>query len=347
MDLKTVAKQASDRGASDFILSAGAPPAFKIRGALAPLEGTPLAADEIVALVQGVLTPGQRTRLEEDRQAGFSVPVAGVCRLRGNAFFQRGTLAACFRVVPLAVPALADLLLPPVLEEIASAPQGLIVVSGPAGHGRSTTQAAILDHVNRQRSAHLLTIEDPVEFIHANRRSVVEQREIGRDVRTVLEALRGALREAPDVLLVEEPRDAETLSLALSAAESGCLVLTSMHAADSVQALAALIDRFPREFHEAARARVAGVLQAVLVQRLIPRKDGSGRIPAVEVLRGLPPVTALLRENRLQQIPALLELNPRGGMRSFDSAIRDLTGRGLIESEQGRGLLKNPLADRS
>jgi twitching motility protein PilT len=263
-------------------------------------------------------------------------------------FFQRGTVAAAFRLVASKVPTLEELNLPPVVEEFALAPQGLVLVTGPTGHGKSTTQAAMIDVINKRRKAHVVTIEDPIEFLHTNKMSLIEQREVGDDTLTFAEALKHVLREAPDVILVGEMRDPESIACALTAAETGHLVIATVHTNDAVQAIDRLLDSFPPHQQGQVRSQMSLSLLGVLSQRLLPRKGGKGRVPAVEVLRNTAGVAHLIREMKTPQIYAILETHAKDGTRTLDGALKELYLRGFVEHEEARSRMRNPsLLDRS
>jgi twitching motility protein PilT len=342
-DLVELLKRALQAGASDVILSADTTPHFRIHGELGKAGGAALDGEATKKLVYGLLSEGQVARFERDRELDFSFTLDGKHRFRGNVFFQRGTVAAAFRLIPSEIPALEALNLPPVIEEFALSPQGLILVTGPTGHGKSTTQAAMLQAINRKRKAHVITIEDPIEFLHANASSVIEQREVGDDTRSFAEALKHVLREAPDVILVGEMRDPESIACALTAAETGHLVIATVHTNDAVQALDRLLDSFPPHQQGQVRSQMSLSLLGVVAQRLVPRKDGQGRIPAVEVLRNTSAVAHLIREEKTHQLYAVLETQAREGMRTLDAALKDLYLKGLIEYDEARRRMRNPM----
>ena len=290
MELTDILATALTRGASDVILTADTRPCLRIQGEIERLELEALTARGVKALVYSMLNEGQVARFERDKELDFSFTVKGEHRFRANVLFQRGSVAAVFRLIPSSIPSLDELSLPPVVKEFALASQGLVLVTGPTGHGKSTTQAAMIDLINRTRRAHIITIEDPIEFLHTNRESVIEQRELGEDTHSFADALKHVLREAPDVILVGEMRDPDSIACALSAAETGHLVIATVHTNDAVQALDRLLDSFPSQQQGQVRSQMSLSLLGVLAQRLLPRKGGTGRIPAVEVLRNTPAV---------------------------------------------------------
>jgi len=308
----------------------------------------PMTADFVRMLVYGVLRDDQVARLEAELELDFSFTLDGRHRFRGNAFFQRQTVGAVLRLIPDEIPEIEALNLPPVIEEFALSTQGLILVTGPAGHGKSTTQAAMIHRINKSRRSHIITVEDPVEFVHPNMHSVIEQREVGLDTRSFSEALRHVLREAPDVILVGEMRDGESIACALTAAETGHLVIATLHTNDCVQAIDRIVDPFPASQQGQIRSQLSMALLGVISQRLIPRTDGRGRVPAVEILRNSTGVAHLIRDGKTPQIYAIMETHAREGMRTMDAALKDLYLRGLITYDEAAGRMRNPtMLDRS
>ena len=346
--LLEVLRKAVETGASDVVLSADCPPCLRVLGELTRLRGDVLTAEGTKTLVYGLLNESQVAKFERDLELDFSFTLQNEHRFRGNVYLQRGSVAAVFRLIPAKIPALQELSLPPVIEEFAHSAQGLVLVTGPTGHGKSTTQAAMIDFINRRRKAHVITIEDPIEFLHGNLQSVIEQREVGDDTRSFAEALKHVLREAPDVILVGEMRDPESIACALSAAETGHLVIATVHTNDAVQAVDRLLDSFPPHQQPQVRSQMSLSLLGVVAQRLVPRKDGAGRIPAVEILRNTAAVAHLIREGKTHQLYAVLETHARDGMKTLDSALKDLYLRGVIEYEEARKRMRNPsLLERS
>ena len=348
MDVMDIFRTAIAQQASDVILTAGAPPAFRIRGELVLSKTEPLTDTLTKEFLYGILDSVQIAKFEKNKELDFSVTVAGRHRFRGNAFYQRGAIGAAFRLIRETIPRLADLNLPPVLEEFALAPDGLVLITGPTGHGKSTTQAAMIDLINETRKAHIITIEDPIEFLHANKKSVVEQREVGQDTHSFADALRHILRESPDVILVGEMRDPESISCALTAAETGHLVLATLHTNDSVQAIDRLLDVFPAGQQAQVRAQLSLSLRAVVTQRLMPRVSGDGLVPAVEILRATSGVSHLIRDAKTHQIYAIMETHSKDGMRTLDASLKELYLRGEISHEDARSRMRSPgLLDRS
>ena len=341
-DLVELLKRALQAGASDVILSAGTAPHFRVDGELGKTGAAVLDDKATKKLIYGLLSEAQIARLERDRELDFSFTLDGKHRFRGNVFFQRATVAAAFRLIPSEIPALETLNLPAIVEEFALSPQGLVLVTGPTGHGKSTTQAAMIQAINRKRKAHIITVEDPIEFVHANGTCVIEQREVGDDTLSFSSALKHVLREAPDVILVGEMRDPESIACAMTAAETGHHVIATVHTNDAVQAIDRLLDSFPPHQQGQVRSQMSLSLLGVISQRLLPRKDGQGRIPAVEVLRNTAAVANLIREEKTHQLYSIMETQAREGMRTLDAALKDLYLRGLIDYQEARRRMRNP-----
>jgi twitching motility protein PilT len=347
-DLVEFLRRAIIAGASDVILSAGSPPALRIQGDVRIQNAEPLTPAGVKKLIYGILRDDQIARLEAELELDFSFTLDGRERFRGNAFFQRQTVGAVLRLIPDAIPDIESLNLPPIVEEFAAATQGLILVTGPAGHGKSTTQAAMIHLINKGRRAHIITVEDPVEFVHPNLNSVVEQREVGLDTKSFSEALKHVLREAPDVILVGEMRDPESIACALTAAETGHLVIATLHTNDCVQAVDRIVDVFPSSQQGQIRTQLSMALVGVISQRLVPRTDGRGRIPAVEILKNTTGVAHLIRDGKSPQIYAIMETHARDGMKTMDSALKELYLRGDVAYDEAAGRMRNPvMLDRS
>jgi len=342
IDMESVFIRADRERASDIIFSAGMPPVLLIAGRLCHLGKKSLTAEEIREIAASLLEREQVARFERERELDFSVAYGNHLRFRGNAFWQRGAVGLALRLVPREIPKLSDLGLPPVIRELSEAPQGLVLVTGPTGHGKSTTQAAMIDHINRTRACHIVTVEDPIEFLHENQKSVIEQREVGSDTLSFDAALRHALRQAPHVILVGEIRDLETISIGMTAAETGHLVLATLHTNDAPQAVHRIIDVFPPHQQNQVRAQLSSVLLAVVAQRLLVGVDRSRRVMACEILRNTPAVANLIREDKVAQIPSIMETQSRMGMVSLDAAIKELYLAGKVDEEQARKYMKYP-----
>jgi twitching motility protein PilT len=327
---------------SDLLLVAGAPPMVRIDGSMRPIGGEePLSADRAEAMILSILGPDLSARLEKEREIDFSFGWEWQARFRGNAFHQRGSLGLSLRLIPRDIPTFAELALPKIVEDLASSPQGLVLVTGPTGSGKSTTLASIIRYISDHRACHILTIEDPIEYHHDHRRSVVTQREVGTDSDSFERALRSALREDPDVLLVGEMRDPESIQTALTIAETGHLVLATMHTNDAAQALDRVIDVFPTERQGQIRTQLASSLLGVVAQRLVPRLDG-GRIAAFEVLITTPAARSLIREGKTEQLPNVIATGQRLGMQTLDASLKALIDQGVISLEVAVGISTSP-----
>jgi twitching motility protein PilT len=323
------------RGASDLHITAGTAPAARVRGELRPLEGLPpLDGETIRTLVYRILTTEQQKRLELDRQLDLAYGVPGVARFRINVFFQRETFAAVFRVIPDELRTLDELGLPDGLKDLTTLARGLVLVTGPTGSGKSTTLAALIDEINRTRTDHIITIEDPIEFMHTHKRCVVNQREIGTDATSFASALRAALRQDPDVILLGEMRDLETVSTALTAAETGHLVFGTLHTQSAASTVDRMIDVFPAEQQEQIRAQIAGSLQGVVTQTLLPTTDGKGRVPALEIMVPDDAIRNLIRQAKVEQIYTYMQTGSRSGMQTMEQALADLVLAGAVSVEE-------------
>lgn len=320
--------------ASDIHLTAGAPPSVRVRGRLKPLEGfSVLGVQDTREIVYSIMSDVQRQQFETLHQVDFSYSIPRTARLRVNAYLQRGSVSAAFRVIPGKVESLGRLGMPPAVHQMAFLPRGLVLVTGPTGSGKSTTLAALIDEINSTREQHILTIEDPIEFLHAHKRCLINQRELGSDATSFSEALRSALRQDPDVILVGEMRDLETISTALTAAETGHLVLATLHTQDSPQTIDRIIDVFPPHQQQHVRVMLASALQGVVAQQLLPTADGSGRVAAVEILIPTPAVRNLIREGKTHQIYSAIQTGGEHGMQTMDAALIDLVRTGKITRE--------------
>jgi twitching motility protein PilT len=321
--------------ASDLHLTVGSAPAYRVRGAIRPEEGMEtLDADATRQALYGILTSEQQKQLELNRQLDFAYSLPGVARFRVNVFFQREALGAAFRLVPQEIKTLEELGLPPVLHTLAEKPRGLVLVTGPTGSGKSTTLAAIVDEINRTRSEHILTIEDPIEFLHRHKRCIVNQREIGPDATSFGDALRAALRQDPDVILVGEMRDLETISTALTAAETGHLVFGTLHTQSASSTIDRVIDVFPPAQQQQVRIMIANSLQAVVTQALLPTADGHGRVAALEVLLPDDAVRNLIRQAKVEQIYTVMQTSSSRGMQTMEQALADLVLRHVISLDE-------------
>jgi twitching motility protein PilT len=321
-------------GASDLHITTGTEPAIRVNGVLERLEDLePLDADDTQQLLYRIMSTEQQKHLEIKRQLDISYSLAGLARFRVNIYFQREALGAAFRLIPAKLKTLDELGLPPVLHELATKPRGLVLVTGPTGSGKSTTLAAVIDEINSTRRDHIMTIEDPIEFLHRHKRCIVNQREIGPDATSFAEALRGALRQDPDVILLGEMRDLETIATALTAAETGHLVFATLHTQDAPSTVDRLIDVFPAAQQEQVRVQIASTLQAVVTQTLLPRADGNGRVAALEILIPDDAVRNLIRQAKVEQVYSIMQTGGKRGMQTLEQSLAELIGRGLISQE--------------
>src|SRR5881275_3156476 len=318
-------------GASDLHVTVGSPPAFRVRGHIVRAEGfEPFTSDDTRALLYRVLSSEQQKHFELKRQLDFAYAIPGLARFRVNVYYQSESVGAAFRLIPQEIKTLEELSLPPSLHSLAEYPRGLVLVTGPTGSGKSTTLAAIIDEINRTRSDHILTIEDPIEFVHKHKRCIVNQREIGPDAVSFGEALRAALRQDPDVILLGEMRDLETISTALTAAETGHLVFGTLHTQSAPSTIDRIVDVFPPEQQEQVRIMIAGSLQAVVTQALLPTADGAGRVAALEVLLPDDAVRNLIRQGKVEQIYSVMQTNTARGMHTMEQALADLAVRRVV-----------------
>jgi twitching motility protein PilT len=337
MHVNDLLKIAVESGASDLHCKVGSYPMMRVRGTLLPAsEAKRLDHEDMLAMAAAVLPTAHRERFKEQHEVDLAYSVTGLGRFRCNAFQQRGTIGMIFRVIPVRVATIEELALPPVLKTIAAEERGLILVTGTTGSGKSTTLAAIVDEINSTRAAHVMTIEDPIEYLHKDRKSIVNQREIGVDTDSFSQALRSALRQDPDVVLVGEMRDFETIQTALLAAETGHLVLSTLHTLDATETINRIIAVFPPHQQKQIRLQLASVLKAVLSQRLVPRADGKGRVPAVEVLVS----TAYIRDCIVDKEKthlihgAIAQGTSQYGMQTFDQSLFSLYEQGYISYEE-------------
>jgi twitching motility protein PilT len=335
LSIDSLLTHAVETGASDLHITVGSPPATRVRGELVPLDGHgTFDADATRTLLYRILTTEQQKRFELDRQLDFSYDVPGTARFRVNVFQQRETVAAAFRVIPDALKTMEELGLPEGLRSLTDLPRGLVVVTGPTGSGKSTTLAALIDEINRNRTDHIITIEDPVEFVHRHKRCIVNQREIGTDATSFGAALRAALRQDPDVILLGEMRDLETISTALTAAETGHLVFGTLHTQSAPSTIDRVIDVFPAEQQEQVRTQLAGALQGVITQALLPTADGQSRVAALEILLPDDAIRNLVRQGKVAQIYSYMQTGSRSGMQTMEQSLADLVARRVVAADE-------------
>ncbi len=323
-------------GASDMHLTVGAPPMVRLAGSLRPLDNfEPLVGDSLRRTIYNILTQKQREKFEAELELDFAYSVRGHARFRVNLYVQRESIGAAFRVIPYEIKPLEDLGVPNVVGNFAGLPRGLVLVTGPTGSGKSTTLAAIVDLANRTREDHIMTVEDPIEFLHRHKKSLINQREVGADTHSFANALKHVLRQDPDIILVGEMRDLETISVALTAAETGHLVFATLHTQDAAQTIDRVIDVFPSHQQAQVRTQLAGALQAVVCQTLCKRSDAPGRAVATEVLVVTPAIRNLIREGKTHQIYSAMQAGAQQGMHTMDQHLADLVKTGKITYEVG------------
>ncbi len=345
MDIISLLKKANESNASDLHIKVGSPPVLRIDGELTPLTSEKrVSPEDVLKVVYSVLTNEQKDTFKREKDIDFAYGVPGVGRFRCNVFVQRGSLGIVFRVIPIKIPTVEELHLPDILKKIAMETRGLILVTGTTGSGKTTTLAAMIDLINSNRTAHILTIEDPIEYTHRDKRSIVNQREIGSDAESFSKTLRQALRQDPDVILVGEMRDFETIQTALIAAETGHLVLSTLHTTDATETVNRIIAVFPPYQHKQVRIQLASVLKAVISMRLLPKADGNGRVPAVEVLVATTTIKdCILEPEKTKLIPDVIAQGAlHYKMQTFDQSLFNLFSSALITYEEALRMATNP-----
>jgi len=341
MDITELLTFSVKEGASDLHLSSGEPPMLRIHGDMKRLDHASLTKEQVHTMAFDVMTDNNRRIFQEKLDIDFSFELGTLARFRVNVFVQRKGEGAVFRTIPTKVQTLEELGMPPILKEVCKKERGLVLVTGPTGSGKSTTLAAMIDYINENWETHILTVEDPIEFVHSSKKSLVNQREVGPHTHSFAGALRGALREDPDVILVGELRDLETISLALTAAETGHLVFATLHTSSAPKTVDRVIDAFPAGQQNQVRAMFSESLEAVITQTLCKKKSG-GRIAACEVLVGTTAVRNLIRENKIHQIPSTMQTGQKLGMQTLDMSLQDLVARGLITKDEAQAKSSNP-----
>ncbi|MEN9796616.1 MAG: hypothetical protein RL653_312 [Pseudomonadota bacterium] len=345
MELSDILQVAVRGGASDIHLKVGLPPMFRVDGALVPLKNAqPLTGEQVSRMAHGTMSDVQRDRFQRSNELDLGFGVAGLGRFRVNVFMQRGALGMVLRVIPVKIASVQELSLPPVVEQISREERGLVLVTGITGSGKSTTLASMVDFINANESGHIMTIEDPIEFLIRDKRCVVNQREVGVDTQSFGAAMKSALRQDPDVILVGEMRDLETIETALNAAETGHLVMSTLHTLDATESINRIISAFPPHQQKQVRLQLASVLKAVISQRLVPRADGKGRVPAVEILRSSARVRELIEDkDRTRDIhEAISQGHTTYGMQTFDQSLMSLYKKGLITVDEAKRQASNP-----
>lgn len=342
MTLVELMKKAFEVGASDLHIVAGAPPLFRIHGELKPVEGEAvLDGNATQTLIFGILRPEQKEILMRTKELDFSTVLTGVGRFRANAYWQKQSVALDLRTIHETIPSVEALHLPPICHTFATLKQGFILITGPTGQGKTTTMASILEEINQNRASHIVTIEDPIEYVFTNKKSVFSQRELGTDTMSWAAALKSALREDPDVVLVGEMRDPDTISAALTVAETGHLVFSTLHTNNAAQTIDRVVDSFPEEQQSQVRLQMASVLEAVVSLRLIPAKEG-GRVPAAEILVATPAVRTLIREAKTHQIDSVIQTSSEVGMQSLEASLAAWVNQGVVTLEIAREFSLRP-----
>jgi twitching motility protein PilT len=342
LDLQALLKATLDAGGSDLHLATGQPPLIRLRGKMVRSQAAPLDTESARNLVFSAMSEGHRKAFESGAEVDFAFELPGLARFRANVFRQRHGISAVYRVIVTKIRTLEELGAPPILRELCMRERGLVLVTGPTGSGKSTTLAAMIDHVNEHRHGHIITIEDPIEFVHESKKCLVQQREVGAHTESFSAALRSALREDPDILLVGELRDLETTALAVTAAETGHLVFGTLHTNSAAKTIDRLIDIFPGDRQAQIRTMLSESLEGVIAQTLLPTADGKGRAAALEILIGVPALRNLVREGKTTQIASVMQVGSQHGMQTLDQAIMDLLAAGKISKEEATARTNNP-----
>ncbi len=341
LQIDDLLRTAVERDASDIHIKADSPPLLRIYGELIPTDMPPLTPEDAKRLSYSVLTPQEREIFEKEWELDLGYEIEGLARFRVNLLVQRGMVGSVFRIIPFHIQTIEELGLPEVCRYFAERPRGLVLVTGPAGSGKSTTQAAMIDHVNKQFPVHIVTVEDPVEFVHEPKMALINQRELGRDTRSFSNALKYVLRQDPDVILVGEMRDLETVQLAIRAAETGHLVLGTLHTTDAVQTVDRVIDIFPTHQQQQIRMQLSVNLLGVVSQILVRRADGRGRVAAFETLVAISSVRNSIRERKTHQIASVIQTGAQHGMMTLDQSLAHLARSGVITPEEGEAKAKD------
>jgi len=341
MDITQLLAFAVEQNASDCHLSSGEPPMLRVNGDLKKLEFPALSKEEVHALVYDIMNDTQRKTFEETHECDFSFEMGEVARFRVNVFMQRKGEGAVFRTIPTKILSLEELGMPPILKQLCEKEKGLILVTGPTGSGKSTTLAAMVDYLNNTFEGHILTVEDPIEFVHQSKKCLVNQRELGPHTGSFANALRAALREDPDVILVGEMRDLETIQLALTAAETGHIVFGTLHTSSAPKTVDRIIDVFPPNQQSQIRAQFAESIEAVITQTLLKKKT-DGRVAALEIMTGTTAIRNLIREGKIHQIPGTMQVSQKDGMQTMDAALQGLVARNLVTKEEAQSKSMTP-----
>ena len=341
--MKDLLTQLIQLGGSDLHIVVGAPPIARLDGKCEPMPGYPrLTADQSQELIYSVMKEDQIAEFEEEKECDLSFSVQGLSRFRLNVYRDRGSVVGAFRTIPFDILTFEELGLPKVIADLAYRPNGLVLVCGPTGSGKSTTLAAIVDKINREREVHIITIEDPIEFLHRHNKAIVNQRELNSDTKSFSAALKRILRQDPDVILIGEMRDKETILSALTVAETGHLAFATLHTNDALQSINRIIDVFSAEQQDQVRTQLSFVLEAVVVQQLLPRSDSKGRVMAMEIMLMNPAIRALIRSEKIQQIPSMIEISSADGMMTMNQSLYRLLRRNIIVQEVAMRRSSNP-----
>lgn len=331
-----------EKGSSDLHLKAGCAPMIRVDGELVPITYELLSPEVVRRMIESILTEEQKAKFVVDKELDLAYSVPGLSRFRVNVFIQRNTWSTAIRVVPSRPFSIDELKLPPILKELAMKPRGLILVTGPTGSGKSTTLAAMVNHINENKRCHIVSVEDPIEFIHKDKNSVLSQREVGEDTNSFSAALKHVLRQDPDVILIGEMRDLETVSIAITAAETGHLVLATLHTSSAATTVDRMIDIFPPHQQQQVRMQLSVTLEGILCQTLIPKANGNGRVMAMEIMPVTPAIRNLIREGKSYQIPNMIQSGAQFGMQSLDVALRNLFVQGLITYDEAVAKASSP-----
>ncbi len=344
MDISEVLTFSTEQGASDIHISSGEPPVIRVHGDIQKIDMPSLTKENVHIMLYDILNDNQRKNFEKNKEIDFALDLKGIARYRVNAFYQANGEAIVLRTIPTVVKSLDQLGLPRILADLTEKTKGLVLVTGPTGSGKSTTLAAMMDFVNQNKKVHILTIEDPIEFIYKPKLSLINQRELGANTHSFSNALRSALREDPDVILVGEMRDLETISLAMTAAETGHLVFATLHTSSAAKTIDRVIDVFPPDQQQQIRTMFSESILAVVTQNLLKRADGRGRVAALEIMMGTPAIRNLIREGKVAQIPGMMQTGKQFGMQTMDATLVDMYMRGVVTRESVTPYLTNPSA---
>jgi twitching motility protein PilT len=342
VEIKDLLDLVAKEKASDLLITAGAPPMLRIDGDLYRTKHDPMTPEQTEELIFGFLSKEQRIQFDAAKELDFSLAFGKQHRFRVNVYLQKQAMTAALRPIPEDIPSLHDLGLPEEVEKLTEVKQGLVLVTGPTGHGKTTTQAAMIDRINNTRACHIITVEDPIEYVHYHKKSIVDQREIGNDTYSFANGLKYVLRQSPDVILIGEMRDLETIQAALRAAETGHLVLATLHTNDAVQTVDRVVDVFPGDQQQQIRFQLSMSLLAIVSQRLLPRADGQGRILAYEFLKNNTAIGNLIREAKTHQVYSVIETSTKEGMVTMDRSLKDLYMQGLISYDDALAHVRNP-----